>query len=445
MRPVRATARRGPVWRFSADASDASQEVDAGSRAKAPLSTLDNHVEYQSYELVTASALRELGSMKISIIGGGPAGLYLALLVRRRVPDVQITVFEQNPRDATYGFGIVLADRGLSRMEAADPDSFARISKAMFVTRHQMITHREESIFIEGTAFGGALPRLKLLNILQASCDEVGVDVRYNTRVDAFDFDADMIVGADGVNSVLRTGSEQDFGTTSYLLASRMAWYGTKRHFPYPHLVFRKVEQGHFIAVAYPYSETMSTFVVECDAATWERAGLANMSDEQRKALAERIFEPELGGEPLLSNNSIWRNLPVIRCSKWHAGNRVLIGDALHSAHPSIGSGTRIAMEDAIALADAVAQHPGDVPAIFQSFQATRSPQKQKMLDATKGSFTWYETFPQRMESFNPVELVFDYLQRTGRITDERLAEEFPAFVERYGTFSAPRGMREAG
>ncbi|MBS7707776.1 FAD-dependent monooxygenase [Chelatococcus asaccharovorans] len=377
--------------------------------------------------------------MKIKVIGAGPAGLYFALLAKKRLPHCEIEVFEQNPCDATYGFGIVLADRGLSRMERADPDSFARLSAAMYVTRHQILRHREDSVFIEGVAFGGAVPRLRLLNILQDCCEEAGVQVHYERRVEANALDADMIVGADGINSLVRAGNEAAFGATTRTLSSRMAWYGTKRHFPYPVLVFRKAGQGHFIAVAYPYSEAMSTVVIECDAATWQRCGLAAMSDRERQTLAERIFEPELRGEPLLSNHSIWRNLPVIRCSRWHAGNTVLIGDALHSAHPSIGSGTRIAMEDSIALADALKDHPDDVQATFRAFEAIRAPQKQKMLDATEGSFTWYETFPDRMARLGPVDLVFDYLQRTGRISDERLSQEFPRFVDRYGTFSDRR------
>jgi len=376
--------------------------------------------------------------MKIAVIGAGPAGLYFALLTKKRLPAAEITVFEQNPRDATYGFGIVLADSGLSRLAAADAESYRMIEAAMYVTRHQMIMHREVPVFVEREGFGGALPRLRLLNILQACCERVGIDVHYGTRIEAGELDADLVVGADGVNSVARQGREAAFGTTSFALTNWIAWYGTGKHFPYPLLCFRQHALGAFVAAAYAYSDTMSTFVAECDAQTWERAGMAGMDNAARQALAEEVFAPELGGEKLLNNHSNWRNLPVVRNRNWFVGNRVLLGDALHSAHPTIGSGTRIAMEDAIVLADAVATHAGDIPAGLAAFQAARQPSKQKLLDATERSYTWYEGFGEKIEALEPVDFVFDFMMRTGRITDARLAAEFPEFVRRYG------GLRRA-
>ncbi len=371
--------------------------------------------------------------MKIVVGGGGPSGLYAALLLKRRLPDSDIAVHEQNPRDATYGFGIILADNGLHRLRDADAESFRRIETAMYVTRHQMIVHREERIFVERNGFGGALARLKLLNILQDCCEEAGVRVHYGAKIEHASFEADLVVGADGINSAVRRGREEEFGTRSSALSSHMAWYGTRHYVAYPTLVFRVNEFGHFVGVLYPYSEAMTTFVAECDHATWLRAGMDQMTDAARQALAEQIFAPELGGEPALNNNSIWRQLPVIRCANWSVGNTVLIGDALHSAHPSIGSGTRIAMEDAIALADAVVAGPSDIPAALAEFRRVREPSRLKLLDATDRSIGWYETVAEKMDRLAPVDLVFDYMARTGRITEQRLWVEFPHFMQRYG------------
>ena len=366
-----------------------------------------------------------------AVIGGGPAGLYFALLAKRRFPGSAIDVYEQNPRDATYGFGIILADRGLNKLRQADPTSHDAIQSAMFITRHQTIIHRGEAIFVERAGFGGAIARLKLLNILQEQCLGAGVRISFGTRLEALP-EADLIVGADGVNSVVRRLHEKAFGTTSRTLTNRLAWYGTRKLFPHPLLSFRKTALGHFVTAAYPYSETMSTFVAECDGPTWNSAGLDRMTDRERQGVAEAIFADELQGEPLINNNSVWRALPVIRCARWYAGNCVLLGDALHTAHPSIGSGTRIAMEDSIGLADSLQLHPDDLTAGLAHFEQTRRPMKQRLVDAAEKSFLWYETFAEKMDRLAPVDFVFDYMMRTERVSRARLFEEYPEFMARY-------------
>lgn len=257
--------------------------------------------------------------MKIVVIGAGPSGLYFALLAKKSFPKSQIEVFEQNPKDATYGFGIVLADRGLHRFHTADPASYEAIMKASFMTRHRIVEHPGETIFLEGGGYGGAIARLRLLNILEDFCERSGVAIHYGTRIDdpATFVAADLVVGADGVNSALRKSREEAFGVTRWTLTNRLAWYGTRQHFPYPLLSFKKAEGGHFVAVAYPYTEQMSTFVVECDANTWFSSGLERMSDDERRALAERMYAKELGGHPLISNKSLWHSLPVVRTKQW--------------------------------------------------------------------------------------------------------------------------------
>jgi 2-polyprenyl-6-methoxyphenol hydroxylase-like FAD-dependent oxidoreductase len=284
--------------------------------------------------------------VKLVVIGGGPAGLYFALLAKQRIPGADINVYEQNPKGATYGFGIVLADRGLNRFRNAHHDSYAAIVNASFVSRNRIITHPRDSVFIEGGGYGGAIARLRLLEILEKFCDAAGVAIHYGTRIDEPErfSDAELVVGADGVNSAVRRWRQ--FGTTNYNLTNRLAWYGTKQHFAYPILAFVKTSMGHFVGAAYAYTERMSTFVAECDAATWDRSGLGEMDVDEARLFAEGVFARELDGHPLISNNSLWRQLPVVRNREWYVGNCVLLGDALHSAHPTIGSGTRIAMED---------------------------------------------------------------------------------------------------
>ena len=373
--------------------------------------------------------------MKINVLGGGPSGLYFALLAKQRFPEADICVHEQNARGATYGFGIVLADRGLDRLQKADPVSYQAIVDASFVTRHRFMTHPDETLFIEGGGYGGSVARLKLLQILEARCEALGVHITYGVRVEDLGAleKADLVVGADGVNSMLRKRHEAEFGTTSRLLTNHLAWYGTEKHFAYPVMSYRRHAGGHFVAVAYPYSERMSTFVAECDKDTWINLHMDAMSDAERQALVEKVFAEELQGQPLISNKSVWHNLPVVRNRQWSVGHRVLIGDALHSAHPSIGSGTRIAMEDAIALADALVATPDDIPSALANFRKMREPGKLKLVAAAEKSFNWFETFPVKVDTLGAVPFIFDYLMRTGRVGDERLQAEYPEFMAHYG------------
>ncbi len=377
-------------------------------------------------------------SLSCAIVGGGPAGLYLALLLKQRNPDAEVDVYEQNASDATYGFGIVLADRGLQRLRRAHPESCAAIEKVSYITRHRIVTHRGQSVFIEENAYGASISRLRLLNVLQNYCRDAGVRLHFEQRVDQPGrfVDVDLLVGADGANSAVRDALADDFGTTRNTVSSWLAWCGTTRHFPYPILSFKRTEAGVFYAAAYAYTEKFSTFVPECDAQTWVKSGFDRMTDEERNAAAAEIFAEELDGHPLISNNSIWRQLPVIRNRRWYTGHTVLIGDALHSAHPSIGSGTRIAMEDSIALADALQANSGaasvNIAQALAEFKMKRSVSKQKLVDAMDRSVAWYGDVARKMEELEPVAFVFDFLTRTGRITEERLRADFPVFMSRY-------------
>jgi 2-polyprenyl-6-methoxyphenol hydroxylase-like FAD-dependent oxidoreductase len=368
--------------------------------------------------------------LRVSVVGGGPSGLYFAYLFKKSSPRSRVTVIEQNAPDATFGFGVVLADRGLERLEQADADSYRAFTKPMHRNKNQLIYHRGEAVLVDSTGYGGAISRLTLLTVLRRLCEQVGVDLHFSTRVQSLP-EADLIVGADGVNSVVRTAEESDFGMRAETLTNWFAWYGTRARFDTPALNFRMHEGGHFVAHYYPYSDEMGTFVAECDAKTWERLRLGSMADADRQHLMEEIFAEALRGKPLISNKSIWRNFVAASTERWHSGNRVLLGDALNSAHFSIGSGTRIAMEDSIALWEAL-KASDTVAQALERFERERRPAKQKLLKAARASYLWYERFAEKMDALAPLEFAYDFMTRTGRMNDARLRKQHPEFMSRY-------------
>ncbi|WP_250481230.1 FAD-dependent monooxygenase [Caballeronia sp. GAOx1] len=369
--------------------------------------------------------------MKIDIVGGGPSGLFLAILLAHQAPHVQTEVIEQNAADATFGFGVVLADSGLSRLNDAAPEVCADLMKAMKFSTQQTIVSRETALTVKRPGQGGgAIPRLKLLNILQEHAARLNIPVTYSSRVGDIDsLGGDIIVGADGVNSRVRASDEKGFGTTKRELSNHFAWFGVEKAFACPALIFREYQGGYFVAHYYPYSEAMSTFVAECDHQTWIDLGLEQMTGEERQGLFESVFGPELDGYKLISNNSNWRQFPVIRNANWFSGNRVLIGDALASAHFSIGSGTRIAMEDSIALAQAIAKSGDDVQRSLDGYVELRRESKDRLIHASEASYLWYENIREWMTSFAPHQFVYQFMTRTGRVDVARLREQYPELV----------------
>jgi 2-polyprenyl-6-methoxyphenol hydroxylase-like FAD-dependent oxidoreductase len=290
-----------------------------------------------------------------------------------------------------------------------------------------VVVHRGVRTVIDGIGFN-AIGRLHFLRLLQQQAASVGVAVEFEKSILSREQiqGYDLVVAADGANSAVRRNA--DFGTRITHCTNRFSWYGTPRRFEKLTQTFLENEHGTFNVHHYPHAEAMSTFVVECDAATWQRAGFAAMDEEATRAYLEKVYAPVLQGAPLVSNKSIWRNFPNLRNDRWHAGNVVLIGDALRTAHFSIGSGTRLAMEDAIALTKALFEYK-NIHEALAAFEAARRPIVDKLTAAADASAAWYDRFPEHMK-LAPRDFAWSYIQRSGRIDPARLRKTSPRFVD---------------
>jgi 2-polyprenyl-6-methoxyphenol hydroxylase-like FAD-dependent oxidoreductase len=370
--------------------------------------------------------------MRIAILGAGPAGLYLAYLIKRRLRGAEIVVLEQNPQDATFGFGVVFSERALEFLDADDPETAAAITPQLESWNDIALDLCGERIVIDGIGFA-AIGRLQLLALLRERGRAVGVQPVYRRAVASVDEfgDADLVVGADGVNSLVRRTFAQAFESEIGEFSNHFAWFGTAKPFAMLQQTFRVSELGHFNAHHYRYAPALSTFIVEVDADTFRRAGFADMPHGEARAICEHVFADVLGGQRLISNNSVWRRFPRMRNGRWSHHRHVLIGDALHTAHFSIGSGTRLAMEDAIALDKALARHPHSMGDALAAYESTRRPIIEKLLAAADASGQWYERFAEHMQSA-PIDFAMSYIQRSGRIDIERLRRRSPGFVARY-------------
>ena len=375
--------------------------------------------------------------MRIAVIGGGPGGLYFAYLWKKLHPDADIDLFEQNAAGATWGFGVVFSEQALEFLRADDPGTVDAIAPRMESWRNITLNLRGESVEIDGVGFS-SIGRLDLLTILQQRASSAGVTPRYDTLIRSVDqlADYDLIVAADGLNSLVRRAFEGDFGTSLSYSANKFAWYGTTRRFETLSQTFVETELGAFNAHHYRYAPSMSTFLIECDPATWRRYGFADKTTEESQAVCEKVFASTLDGHRLVSNKSVWRNFPWIWNECWSFKNMVLIGDALHSAHFSIGSGTRLAIEDAIALVKAL-DAEGDISSALVRYQTERQPIVKKLVTAARTSADWYEKFADHMK-LDLLDFAYSYITRSGRIDDARLRAMSPLFMARYEASKHP-------
>jgi 2-polyprenyl-6-methoxyphenol hydroxylase-like FAD-dependent oxidoreductase len=365
--------------------------------------------------------------MKIRIIGGGPAGLYFAALMKREDPAHDVVVFERGLRDATWGFGVVFSDRALEFLRTDDEAMYQLLTPLMETWPDLTIVHNDTPVPITGNGFA-SIGRLELLGRLYAHAESLGVKIGFDSEVATLGHPAlvgaDLIVAANGAFSWVRNENEDKFGTISDLRRNRFIWYGTGKAFDSLSLTFRETEHGVFCAHHYRYSPTMSTFLVEVTDATWQRAGFAAMNEEDTIRHCEDVFARDLDGKPILSNKSCWRQFPAISNRQWSFGNVVLMGDALRTAHFSIGSGTRLAMEDAIALWKAL-RDTSTLPEALALYQERRLPPMKKILDAANASIRWYERMDELIR-LSPLDFAYSYMKRTGRVDHGEVARRDP-------------------
>ena len=383
--------------------------------------------------------------MKINIIGGGPAGLYFAILMKKADPAHQITVYERNGPDDTFGWGVVFSGKTLANLRAADTESHAEITRAFAAWDNVDVVHRDEKISIHGNSFSG-ISRLQLLKILQRRCEQLGVELQFRTEVPDVDLlrpSCDLLVAADGVNSTARKQYSNHFIPSLDVRPNRYIWYGSNKLFHGLTLTFRENEAGVFAAHSYKFNKNTSTFIVECDPKTWDTAGFSVLSDDETRGYLEKVFAKDLDGQPLLSNNSKWINFLLVKNQNWFFENVVMIGDALHTAHFSIGSGTKLALEDAIALFECFGR-TASVAAALTEFEATRKPVIEEYQAAAYESMRWFESARQYL-NLSPVELAHSLMMRSGRVSHEDLKRRDPEFIARYeANHESPAGTAGA-
>src|SRR6266571_1256839 len=386
--------------------------------------------------------------MKIVILGGGPAGLYSGLLIKKANPTHDITIIERNPANVTYGWGVVFSDRTLASFQRADYKTYEQITNRFVIWDAIDVHYRGETIRCGGHVIA-SISRKHLLNILQSRCEEVGISLIFNKEIhdlselhdaegsvwrgsgermasgadiamrEGYRERYDLLIAADGINSLVRKTYEAHFKPSVELGKARYIWLGAEKVLDAFTFIFCENEHGLFQVHAYPSSGTTCTFIVECDETTWLKAGLNEADEEQSLAYCQRLFADDLGGAALLSNNSKWISFPALKTSHWHHQNIVLLGDAVHTAHFSIGSGTKLAMEDAIALATAIEQH-ADLETALNEYELERKPVVEIFQDAAQVSQAYFETI-KRYLGLEPMQFTFQLLTRSGRISYDDL------------------------
>ncbi len=382
--------------------------------------------------------------MRIVSIGGGPAGLYFSLLMKKSDPAHDITVVERNRADDTFGFGVVFSDATLEHVAEADRESHAEITSHFAHWDDIDIHYRGQVLTSTGHGFAG-MSRQLLLDILQRRCTELGVRLEFQKDVNdlAAYADADLVLAADGVNSVVRSRYAEHFRPQIDWRPNKFVWLGTT--FPYPAFTFLFKESAHGLwrVHAYRYDASMSTFILEATEETWRRAGLDRADEDQTLAFCERLFAEELQGHRLLKNRSLWRNFPTVRNGCWRHKNIALVGDAAHTAHFSIGSGTKLAIEDAIALAHALQRH-GEVQKALAVYEEDRRPEVERLQRAAQVSLEWFEEAEHYHGRLEPIQFAMSLLTRSLRVTHDNLKLRDPGFVTAVDRWFASRAEQQS-
>ena len=370
--------------------------------------------------------------MRINIIGGGPAGMYFAILMKKADARHDVVIHERNGPDDTFGWGVVFSGRTLRNLRDADEASHVEIIRNFEAWDNVDVVHRDDKISIHGNSFSG-IARLRLLKILQRRCEQLGIKINFRTEITqlaSLQSECDLLVGADGVNSSSRQAFADQFKPDLSIRPNKYIWYGTNQLFNGLTLTFRENDAGVFAAHSYKFDAETSTFIVECDPQTWSKAGFADLSDDRTRSYLENVFARDLDHDPLLSNNSKWINFVLVRNANWSFENVVLLGDALHTAHFSIGSGTKLAMEDAIALAGCFIRQ-ATVGEALRSFAAERKPVIAQYQAAAYESMLWFENAKDYLQ-LTPVELAYVLMTRSGRIDHETLRRRDANFIAAY-------------
>jgi anthraniloyl-CoA monooxygenase len=381
--------------------------------------------------------------MKVIVIGGGPGGLYFALLAKKAWPRWDVTVIERNRPDDTFGFGVVFSDQTLDTFKEYDPVTYERIRRRFAYWGGVDVSYKGETLRSEGNGFCGC-SRVALLNILQDRGRELGVEMRFQREVDDLsEFpDADLVVVADGINSRIREKHQAHFQPSVDLRPNKFTWLGSTKPLDAFKYFFRETPEGVILAHCYQYEENRSTWVIETDEQTWKNFGFDRLSETEMIPVLERVFAAELDGHPLLPNRSLWRNFPTITNKTWVKGNAVLVGDAKATAHFSIGSGTKLAMEDAIALYESFRKE-GAVDKALKHYDTARREEVEKTQHAANVSLAWFEHM-KRYWGMAPQQFAFGVMSRSKQITWENLELRDPAFIRDIHQWFA-RKVKEQG
>ncbi len=368
--------------------------------------------------------------MRVLTIGGGPGGLYSGILLKKAFPEAEVRILERNQADDTFGWGVVFSDETLSGFEDADAESFQEIRSNFAYWSDIETFYPGGRVLSTGHGFCG-LSRKRLLNILHDRCRELGVELEFGVEVDQLDpySDYDLIIAADGVNSAIRERHADVFQPSIDWRKCKFSWLGTTKPLEAFTFVFKENEHGLFTVHAYPFDRETSTWIVECREETLKASGLEEASEADTVAYCSELFREELEGHELLTNRSMWRTFPTVRCERWAHGNIVLLGDSAHTAHFSIGSGTKLAMEDAAALVEAFKTHgEADIPATLAAYQESRRVDVIKLQKAAQTSLEWFENAARYVHQ-PPAQFQFNLMTRSKRITYENLKLRDPALV----------------